>query len=326
MLDQEDPERIRVVEVRGGDPTGRLGSTFRTRGSASEPVLRTGEPRRLDEAATQALGVPYLKAFGPLLVLPLSTGTRVLGTLVVARKRGRRHFTEADAAMALDFAGRAGVALELHTARNDQERMLLFEERSRIARDLHDRVIQQLFATGMQLQSVLGTMPPGRGADRVDAAVSSLDAAIAQIRRVIFTLSTTDHVGPGETARQRLLDLLRELGASLSLEPALSFAGPVDGVVDAVLGDELLAVVTEAVTNAVKHAHASSVSVAVSAGADGLTVVVTNDGPPPAPDGRRSGLANLEERARRRGGSMVLAADGGRTALTWTVPLPESAS
>jgi signal transduction histidine kinase len=173
----------------------------------------------------------------------------------------------------------------------------------------------------MQLQSVLGTLPPGRSADRVDAAIASLDDSITQIRRIIFTLQSTGRSPDRSTGRQRLFDLVQGLGDALSIEPTVSVTGPVDSVLDGDLAEDVLATVGEGITNAVKHAGARDVVVTVRADASGVTVVVTNDGVPLATSGRRSGLGNLEERARRRRGTMTLEPVDGRTVLTWSVPL-----
>jgi signal transduction histidine kinase len=255
------------------------------------------------------------------MVLPLRTADRGLGALIVARAPGDPAFTEKEAALAGDFAGRAAVALELVRAREAAQRMLLFEDRGRIARDLHDRVIQQLFATGMQLQGVLGSLPPGRDAERVDAAISSLDDSITQIRRIIFTLQSTGRTPERSTGRQRLFDLIERQAAALSVEPAVTVTGPIDSVLDGDLAEDVLAAVGEGISNAVKHAGASDIAVVVRADGRGVTVTVSNDGLPLAHSGRRSGLGNLEERARRRRGAMTLEPVDGSTVLTWAVPL-----
>jgi signal transduction histidine kinase len=217
------------------------------------------------------------------------------------------------------------VALELHHAREGQGRVRLFEERGRIARDLHDRVIQQLFATGMQLQGVLGTLPDGRNAERVDAAITNLDASIAQIRRIIFTLSSPERADRPPSSRHRLLDLVGDLETSLSVEPGITFIGPVDALLDDDLTEDLLAVVAEGVTNAVKHGGAREVAVRIAATPAGISATVSSDGLPLSDSalsggGRRSGLANLEERATRRGGGMRLENANGRSVIEWSVP------
>lgn len=317
----DDMGSMTYVEAQGEDLGRAKGMELPTEGTLTARVIREGRPRRFTEGELEGRGAAYSDRYGPLMIIPLATPARTLGALLVTRRPGARGFSEAELELAADFAGRASVALELGTARTDQERMLLFEERGRIARELHDRVIQLLFGTGLQLQSVLAALPPGRSADQVDAAIAGIDDALAQIRRVIFTLSTSSLPGPS-TGRRRLLELLVQLGTRLGIEPTLTFEGPVDGVVDDGLAEDLLAVVSEAVTNAVKHARAREVGVTVSADGRGLTVAVTNDGGPFVASQRRSGLANLDERARRRGGTMTIGAYGdGGTRIRWRIPV-----
>jgi two-component system, NarL family, sensor histidine kinase DevS len=321
MLVSDDGAQMSVVDVQGEDPEALLGMQLPVPGSLADHLLRSRVPQRFDEDEVRRSGVAHTAPFGPIMLLPLSTPDRVLGALVVGRTPGMSAFAAADLVVAADFAGRASVAIELRKGRAEAERTRLFEERARIARDLHDRVIQQLFATGMQLQSVLGTLPAGRNAERVDASITALDDSITQIRRIIFTLESTGRGTERSTGRQRLFDLIEQLASAHSMEPALSVTGPVDAVLDGDLAEDVLAVVREAVSNAVKHAGATGVSVAVSADARGVTATVSNDGIALADSGRRSGLRNLEQRAVRRGGTMHLGAEDGRTVLTWSAPL-----
>jgi signal transduction histidine kinase len=292
----DDMDTMTFVESRGADPVRSPRLELPVKGTLTERVIRDGRPARFSEAELKAAGVAFADRFGPMMEIPLVTPLHILGVLLVNRLPGGRSFSAAELELAADFAGRASVALELGIARADQERMLLFEERGRIARELHDRVIQQLFGTGLQLQNVLAALPPGRSQSQVDAAIAGVDEAIAQIRRIVFTLSSSNMPGPSP-GRRRLLDLVMRLGSTLSIEPTLVFQGPVDGVVDDGLAEDALAVVSEAVTNAVKH------------------------GKPFHTSARRSGLANLEERARRRGGTMTIGTDADRTTLAWQVPV-----
>jgi signal transduction histidine kinase len=324
----DDSERMTVVDVQGADPNGARATTVATAETIADSTLRTGAARRFDEHEIRALGQPHLDPFGPVMVLPLTTPDRTLGALVVARTPGGVPFSDMDVLAATDFAGRAGVAIELAGARRQTEQVLLFEDRGRIARDLHDRVIQQLFATGMQLQGVLGTLPPGRSADRVDAAVTSLDDAITQIRRIIFTLESTGRGPERSTGRQRVFDLIEQLSTAMSIDPQVTVSGPVDAVLDGDLAEDVLAVVREGVSNAVKHAGGGAIGISVSVDAGGIAVVVRNSGTL-SDSGRRSGLRNLEERARRRYGRMSLGTEGDATVLRWNVPLrhaPEAAA
>jgi signal transduction histidine kinase len=197
--------------------------------------------------------------------------------------------------------------------------MALFEDRGRIARDLHDHVIQQLFAAGLELQSVAAALPPGVTADRVGRSIDTLDSTIARIRTVIFAISRP--VGESLGVRHRLIDLVNELTDALPHERQLEFAGPVDLVITDALADDVVAVAREALTNVVKHAAAQEVSLVLAVTDDLVTVEVIDDGRGVGEAQRRSGLANLRERAVRRGGSLVVDSAEGHTRLLWSVPI-----
>ncbi|MCU1472705.1 GAF domain-containing protein [Amnibacterium sp.] len=315
-------ERVDVLEVRSGDSKEVRTTDVIVKGTIVEHLLEGGRPLRLDENEVRDLKFSDADPFGPILAVPLTGSGGNIGLLLAARSCGSPAFTESDLEVAVDFSGRVSVALALQATRSDAERVMLFEERGRIARDLHDRVIQQLFATGMQLQGVLSTLPEGRNAERVDAAISSLDSSITQIRRVIFTLESTGRGDERATGRQRLFNLIERVSSALSVDPSIHVTGPVDAVLIGDLAEDVLAVVSEGVTNAVKHGGANTVAVDVSVDTPGVTVAVSNDGLPLAVSARRSGLANLEERATRRSGSMTLGIEAGLTVLRWAVPLP----
>lgn len=318
VFPDDDPASFRIHAVGADLDHGARRAMV---GPLAERVLAAGRPLRLSERELREQH-PGAGEAGPVLAVPLTGIDRSHGAVVLTREAGRASFDESALDVATDFALRASVALQLRGARADAERVMLFEERGRIARDLHDRVIQQLFATGMQLQGVLGTMPDGRNAERVDAAITSLDASITQIRRIIFTLESTAQGSGRGTGRQRLFDLIEQLSRDLAIEPSVHVSGPVDAVLDGDLAEDVLAVVNEGVSNAVKHAAASEIGVEVTVDERGVAVTVTNDGLPFADSGRRSGLANLEERAGRRSGTLHLGTAAGVTRLHWAVPLP----
>jgi signal transduction histidine kinase len=223
--------------------------------------------------------------------------------------------------MAADFAGQASLALQFIKARSAQERMLVLEDRGRIARDLHDHVIQQLFGTGLELQSVAATLPPGTVADRVMQSVGNLDAAITQIRTVIFALSSP-LAQNRDSIRHRLIDLASDAAPGLRHMPSVAFAGPVDLVVSGALTDDVLAVAREALANATRHAAASRPSVRLKVNDSAVVLAVVDDGRGMSDTGRRSGIANLEARAEARGGTFTIDSNSGGTRVTWTVPLP----
>lgn len=200
-------------------------------------------------------------------------------------------------------------------------RRLLAEDHERIARDLHDTVIQELFALGMTLQATVADVDDQRAAARIDGAVDALDDIIRSIRSLIFDVRNRS----GEqTARADIVDIAANMSTLLGFDPRLSFAGPVDATCVGDLHGDVIAVVTEGLANVARHAEATAVGVIVSVADGSLLVEVTDDGVgPPSGDATLSGLKNLDERAVARGGECSLSAhaDGG-SSLRWRVPLP----
>jgi signal transduction histidine kinase len=217
------------------------------------------------------------------------------------------------------FAAQAAIALELAAARADQQRLVVLEDRERIARDLHDHVIQRLFASGLTLEGVAGSADPATAA-RVGAVVDDLDVAIQQIRTLIFRLQSP---GPARTVRSVVVEAAEEAAVVLGSEPDVLFEGPVDTVADRDLVDDVAAVAREALSNVVRHARATDVQVKVTAARHRLRVVVADDGVGPGTGSRRSGLSNLERRAGRHGGACELVARPAvGTELVWWTRLP----
>ncbi|MFL6099423.1 MAG: GAF domain-containing protein [Actinomycetales bacterium] len=292
--------------------------------SMTAAVMRHGRPTVVPDARTDPRvrrGALQEAGFGATLYVPLGTSESALGTLVVAREGGARMFDDDVLPLVESFAGQAAIALRLGAAAADREQLAVLGDRDRIARDLHDLVIQRLFATGMALQGALRGMEPADRADRVRRAVDDLDQTIKAIRTTIFALQTPVEV-PTEGVRTMVLDTCAAAAASLGFDPEVTFKGPVDTLVPATVGDHLLAVLREALSNAARHAAASSVTVALSADPRLVRLVVADDGKGLPADGRRSGLTNLATRADELGGTFHAATrDGGGTEIQWQVPL-----
>jgi len=316
-LPSEDPTKLVISTARGIDEDEVEGTRVPLDGSIWGSVLEGKQPRLVDESEMRDSAGDGDSLLGPTMALPLFGSGRPLGVLVVSRIAGRPRFTAADLELAADFAGQASLAMELASAKADQQRMVLLEDRGRIARDLHDHVIQQLFGTGLELQSVVGAMPPGPSADRVDHAIAGLDTAISQIRTAIFALSSSE-TERQDTFRHRVIDVVNEVAAALPRTPHVAFAGPVDLAVTGGLADDAIAVIRESLTNVVKHAAAEQASVSIAV-TDGLVEIdIVDDGVGAAPSTRRSGLANLEARARAHGGEFTFESAPGRTRSYWT--------
>ena len=278
-----------------------------------EGSLVTGEQR---EAATAVLGADL----GPLIVVPLTAGEQVRGALILGRRRASPEFTETHLLMAFSFASHAAVAMELALARADQLVMAQAADHDRIASDLHDHVIQELFALGMKLQSQASGSDPAT-AQRVNGYVDTLDRIIVKIRSSIFGLQQPAP-SPGGL-RARLRDLIDEHGPQLGFTADIQFTGALEPSPDAVLANDILAVTREALSNCARHAHASMISISVESGDDGLiTLDISDNGRGLGTATRSSGLANMRHRAERNGGTFQVStlASGG-TQLIWTARL-----
>jgi signal transduction histidine kinase len=324
IVDEDDGDYLSVAVARGARtedmeaPRGAVadtvaGAVFESRSARSVPESLPAEADPL------ALGDD--NGAGPMLAVPLNAGGNTFAVAVIAREPGAPRFSAFELEIADDFVNRAAVALELTTAREDQQRMLLLEDRGRIARDLHDHVIQQLFGTGLELQGLIGQSGPGATADKLAEAVERIDESIAQIRTVIFALSSSGE--RDDSIRHTLLDLARDASAGMPQLASTSFSGPVDLVVTDDLAADVTAVARECITNVTRHAGAGRATLELAA-ADGMvTLTVRDDGSGIPAVGRRSGLRNLEERAARRGGSFVIESVPGDTTVRWQVPYPE---
>jgi signal transduction histidine kinase len=214
------------------------------------------------------------------------------------------------------FAAQAGLALERARAREDREQLLVLSDRERIARDLHDVVIQRLFATGLQLQTVIGMASRPEVAERVNAAVDELDSTIRDIRGAIFRLRQVSD----QSLRAEVRELVEAAAHPLGFRPVLHLDGPVDSVVPDEVRADLLAVVREALSNVVRHAGASKVEVRLSVRADRIVLAVVDNGRGGAKES--GGLRNLRDRAERLNGECkVVDVTPSGTSLTWSVPL-----
>jgi signal transduction histidine kinase len=252
---------------------------------------------------------------GPALAASLAGADGPQGVLIVA---GSGAGGEDDANLLASFAGQASLALERARAQEERELLVVLEDRERIARDLHDVVIQRLFATGMQLQGVAPHALRPDAAKRINAAVDDLDATIRDIRRAIFELRTP----VGTSLRSELHEAVEASAATLGFKPSLDVSGPVDSAVPDDVVPELLAVLREALSNAARHARAGAVRVSVRAADGEVMIQVEDDGIGTDPAAARGGLVNMGERARDLGGSFAVGPASGRgTLVTWRVPL-----
>jgi len=314
-----------MVEVATGLAADKLtGMSYPIEHSVAATVIDTGAPILIDDIERQSEFTLHMLAAVPVsavMALPLTGSSKPRGSLLVARLAGRRSFTPNDLQMATTFANHAAVALELADARADQQRVVLLEDRDRIARDLHDHVIQRLFAAGLTVQSLQARQPDPTAAAKLGQVVTDLDDTIRQIRSSIFDLRGALSASP-TSVRSGLLGVAAEQAGQLGFEPALRFTGPVDTLVDQALAGDLAAVLREALSNVARHARASKAEVTLEVSFTAVCLEVRDDGVGFGDTTRRSGLANLTERAARRGGSMTVTSspDEG-TQLRWQIPL-----
>lgn len=319
---------IRVVAARGEGAAASDGADIRAAGNRAldvldsgtsiiAPAVREGALPRADPFVISRRG-----ATGPAMYIALTDGTTVWGVLIAARAPGGPSFSQTDLDVGIDLGERISVALALARAREDQQRMIVLEDRGRIARDLHDHVIQDLFGTGLELQSLAPTLPE-RDRDRLDDAVIRIDRVIAQIRKIVFALTPPADSG-SETVRHRILDIAADASKALPHPVDVSFSGPVDLFVTGGLADDVTAVARELLSNIVKHSGADETDVTLAVDATDIRVDVRDDGIG-IPDGvRQSGLSNLTARAVALGGTMTVTSSADGTHVEWRIPIPDS--
>jgi signal transduction histidine kinase len=316
---------LRVAVAEGDEAAGIEDTRYPMAGTLSEHVLQTGKPVRLVDAEDTD-SIDGLTVFisgrvrvGPMMVLPLLGREEVRGTLVVMRGPNRRPFSQVDAEMATTFANHAAIALELAEARRDQQRVLLLEDRARIARDLHDHVIQQIFAAGLVVQATASSVHDAATVTALQEVVAHLDDAIKQIRVSIFQLQPPVPGG----LRAAVMDVVAELQPVLGYAPRIDLDGPLDSVATADLARDVTAVVREGLSNVARHSSGTTAQLSVFATTTRLTVTISDDGSGVGDGTRRSGLDNMRQRAEDRNGSMAIAEvpDLGGTTVVWTVPI-----
>jgi signal transduction histidine kinase len=265
---------------------------------------------------------PHHPPMTTFLGVPLFVRGEVFGNLYLTEKENGEVFTDVDEELAMGLAAAAAVAIENARLHARTQEMTLLEDRERIARDLHDTVIQRLFATGLTLQNVQRLAERVEVKDRLQQAVDDLDVTVRQIRSVIFELDTRRI--PGRSLRREILEMGAESVRALGFEPMVRFDGPVDVAVPDAVAEHLLATLREALSNVGRHSGASSVIVDVRV--DGqLAVEITDDGRGGVTGATAAGhgIRNMAQRAESLGGQFSIgpAGAGRGTTVRWTVPL-----
>jgi signal transduction histidine kinase len=318
LLYDAGPGELRV-EVVSPDLPRLAGTAVPVAATPLETVINARTHVVVDDlagAAAWPVDVPP----GRALLAPLATAESVLGVLVVGLREGAFDLGDgADSGMVTTFAAQAALALERARAQEERNLLAVLEDRERIARDLHDVVIQRLFAAGLGLQSISGRIVVDEVRDRISRTVDDLDTTIRDIRTAIFELRA-----PAGSLRAELSGDVAATAEPLGFRPTLRVTGPLDSAVPDGLGADLLAVVREALSNVARHARAGAAAVDVAVDGRRVTVTVTDDGvgtDPAAPTGGH-GLSNMRRRAEDRAGEFSIEpAPAGGTVLTWSVPL-----
>nr|WP_245755408.1 GAF domain-containing protein [Actinopolyspora alba] len=314
-LPSEEVDRLSVSVSIGSVGSELVGTDIPVTASTCGAVFRDRVPRqvsRLDLGNDAG-------SFGPSLILPLrSSPETVSGVLVVARSPRATSFDAEQLRLVAGFTDQAALALRLADDQHRLRELEILGDRDRIARDLHDHVIQRLFAIGLSLRNTQGLVTDHEVGQRLSTTTAELQRVVNDIRDTIFDLrNSTRH---GSELRTRLNEIVSESIAETGLEAKVSMSGPLSAVPDK-LAEQAEAVIREALSNTVRHADANSVSVTVSV-TDELTVTVVDDGAGIPAGITHSGLENLEHRARRAEGTMeTTSLPEGGTRLSWSAPL-----
>jgi two-component system, NarL family, sensor histidine kinase DevS len=327
VLLRESDDRL-VIQVVSGGSAEVVGRSIPIDGTLAGSVVVSGDMFVVEDAALDAIdGNPDFDlpddwpTPGPTAIFPLRSPRGVDGVLcVIWDKDHRDHFAAIDPELPAAFAEQAALALQVTQAQADQALLAVFADRDRIARDLHDLVIQRLFAIGLGLQNTIRISDRPETGERLGAAIDEIDATIKDIRRSIFSLAA-----PSGTAsvRRDLDDLLSGAASTLGFRPVLRTAGPIDTGIPAPVQAHIVAVVTEAVSNAARHGHPRELIVSLTVGDGSVRLEVADDG-----DGfdqalreRDSGIGNMRYRAETLGGTCeVTSSPGHGTTVRWTVP------
>ncbi|MDT4941124.1 MAG: hypothetical protein QOJ34_1213 [Pseudonocardiales bacterium] len=321
-----DEQRLVIHAGVGPLAENMVGNLMPVGDSVAASVLLTGEPLLVADYAQRGGAASEVRVqIGSVIVVPLVAHGRVEGALAVGRLIDRPPLSSAELDQLDAFVRRTGTARELADAHQERRSARLVEDRARIRDDLHDHIIQELFAAGMALQAVAERLPDQDHRQLVLNQVDALDGTTNRIRSLINDMPAGRVNSPSLPLSKRLLAIVDSLTPALRCLPTVRFAGPVEAAVGSDLAGDLEAVLREAVSNVARHAGASSVRIEVRAEGGRLVLDVIDDGRGFGEPARTSGLEHMRRRAARHGGELVIAtAAGGGTHLCWTVPLSVS--
>ena len=309
-------DQVIVASVTGELAAGMMNQIEALADSLAGQAIRTGKPSLVTGARREPVAAALGAGTGPLIIVPLAAGEQVRGALMLGRLAARPGYTETDLGMAASFAGHAAVTMELARARADQITLAQAEEHDRIAGDLHDHVIQELFALGMRMQGHAARCDPA-AAEQVNGYVDTLDETISKIRTSIFGLHQPRAAPAGLPAR--VMEIIDDHTAQLGFTAGVRFTGPLDPGPDETLAHDILAVTREALSNCARHAHATAVTISLVLQDGLITLDITDNGRGLGTPARSSGLSSMRRRAERNGGTFRLTTPAtGGTHLAWT--------
>jgi signal transduction histidine kinase len=320
-----DGRHLTIHHAAGEGAQRALGVVLPNEASVSGEVLATGklvrvEDFRHDERVAKAAREHM--DLGPAILFPLGAPGNVRGVLTVGRHPGAMPLARAVVEPVEAFAAQAAIALELAERRRDAERLTVFEDRDRIARDLHDQVIQRLYASGMKLQGTIPLIDRQPAAERVSSVVDDMDATINDIRQAIFALQSRGRAAP--SLREKVMEVIDQMTGPMGMSSSLRLDTGLDNQIPDDIGEDMLHALREALSNAARHGQATGVEVSIGAGSE-LSLLVRDNGARITDTPRLSGLANLARRAEQHGGTLTVGPAGnGGTELHWRVPLPAS--
>lgn len=315
-----DADQVIVTGVSGVLAAGMMNQVAALPDSLAGQAIRTGKPSLVTGGGCDTVAAALGTGTGPLIVVPLAAGEQVRGAVMLGRVTARPGYTSTDMDMAAAFAGHAAMAMELAQARADQITLAQAEDHDRIADDLHDHVIQELFALSMRLQGHAARTDPGT-AKQVNGYVDTVDEIIKKIRTSIFGLHQPRPAPAGLPTR--IMEIIDEHTAQLGFTAGIRFAGPFDPGPDETLAHDILAVTREALSNCARHARATAVSISLVLRDGLITLDITDNGRGLGTPARSSGLSSMRRRAERNGGTFQLTTPAtGGTHLTWTARPP----
>ncbi len=281
-------------------------------------VLKTGIPTEFSDA-TGLLGEDEGENFGPVMAIPLGPQGTNQGLLILAKSQGCGSYSKIVVEMSAVFGSHVALALEVARTHRLREQIMVFTDRDRIARDLHDVVIQRLFAAGLSMQSLQRFVTDQAASERIRNVTTELDETIRDLRNTIYSLQANS--SETELLSDLILRAVRNAARPLAFAPRLNLAGPIDSAVSEESAQHLLAVLSEGLSNAVRHSDAGSIDIYVEVTVDKTQVIIEDDGVGVGEPERRSGLLNMAQRAKILHGTFVLEnTPNNGTRLVWCVP------